>query len=25
MSLWLVEKNQRAKKPGLWSASTCMG
>jgi hypothetical protein len=21
MSLWLVDMNQRAKKPGLWSAS----
>src|SRR5437868_9245454 len=23
MSLWLVDMNQRVKKPGLWSASWC--
>ncbi len=23
MSLWFVDMNQRAKKPGLWSASWC--
>src|SRR3954471_2607816 len=23
MSLWLVDMNQRTKKPGLWSASSC--
>src|SRR4051812_45597422 len=23
MSLWLVDMNQRTKKPGLWSASWC--